>query len=100
MQVRAFSCRRNTFAILPLDNITHGSFVRKQVVATSMCCYLSSALPNGIICSHVLMILLSISVRLFAVNRTVLSCPLDDLCSCLSSYVVTTHIMNGGWTTD
>jgi len=73
MQLRAFSCRHNEFALLPLD-ITHGSFVRKQVVATSICCYLSLALSNGLICSHALKILFSISVRPFVANRTVLSC--------------------------
>jgi len=105
MQVRAFafcyykharigcvskSCRHKGFAILPLDIITHSSFVRKQVVATSMCCYLSPALSNGLISSHALVILLSISVRLCVVNHTLLNC---------LSYVVTTRIVNGGWTT-
>jgi len=68
------SCRPNRFAVLPLDIITHSSFVRKQVVATSMCCYLSPALSNGLICSHTLMILLSSSLRLCVVNHTVLIC--------------------------
>lgn len=77
------SCRPNGFAVLPLDIITHSSFVQKQVVATSMCCYLHPALSNGLICSHTPMILLTISVRLCVVNRTVLGC---------LSYVVTTHI--------
>jgi len=87
---RVLSCRSNRLAVLPLDITTHSSLVRKQVFAISMCCYLSSVLSNGVICSHALVILRSISVRLCVVNRTVLSYR--------SAYVVTIHTMNRGWT--
>jgi len=68
----------------------YSPFVQKQVVAASMWCYLSPALSKGLICSHALIILLSISVRLCVVYHTILTC---------LSYVIATHITdyNTSW---